>query len=156
MSNIAAVLKEEIRRLARREVKVSTSSTKGAMAQYRSAIAKLKRELQEQQKKTAFLEARERKRLSQPQAAADGEPEGVRYSARSVRAQRKRLALSQQGYAKLVGVSVVTIYNWESGHSRPRQQQLAALVAVRKMGRREALAKLDAMKVKTLRTKKPR
>ena len=40
MPNIATVLKEEIRRLAKREIKASTSSTKGAVAQYRRDIAK--------------------------------------------------------------------------------------------------------------------
>jgi DNA-binding transcriptional regulator YiaG len=94
-----------------------------------SQNGKLKRELQQQQKKTAFLEAQERKRLGQPQAAEEGELEGVRYSARSVRAQRKRLGLSAADYGKLVGVSGLTVYSWEHGTSRPRQAQLAALVA---------------------------
>jgi len=69
----------------------------------------------------------------------------VRYSARSVKAQRLRLGLSQDDYAKLVGVSSMTVYNWESGKGRPKKEGLAALVAVREMGRREALAKLEAM-----------
>ena len=57
--NIAAVLKDEIRRLAKREIKTATSTTKQAIVQYRRDIAKLKRELQEQKRKTAFLEAQE-------------------------------------------------------------------------------------------------
>lgn len=81
----------------------------------------------------------------QPQAKAEENLEGVRFSARSVKAQRTRLKLSAADYGKLVGVSGLTIYNWESGKTRPRQQQLAALVAVRAYGRREALAKLEAM-----------
>ena len=38
MPNIAAVLKEEIRRLARREIKANTSSTKGAVPMLKQAI----------------------------------------------------------------------------------------------------------------------
>jgi DNA-binding transcriptional regulator YiaG len=155
MPNIAAVLKEEIRRLAKREIKVSTSPTKGAVAQFRRDIAKLKRLTQSQQKEIAFLKAQEHKRLGQPQTRGDGELEGVRFSSRSVKAQRKRLKLSAKDYGKLVGVSGLTIYSWESGKSRPRQKQLAGLVAVRGLGRREALAKLEAMKART-RVKKPR
>jgi DNA-binding transcriptional regulator YiaG len=46
----------------------------------------------------------------------------------------------------LVGVSGLTIYNWEHGKSRPGKENFAALVAVREMGKREALAKLELLK----------
>jgi DNA-binding transcriptional regulator YiaG len=131
--------------LAKREIKAATSATKQAVAQYRRDIAKLKRELQQQQKKTAFLEAQERKRLRQPQAVEEDELEGVRYSARSVRAQRKRLGLSAADYGKLVGVSGLTIYSWEHGKARPRKAQIAGLVAVRGIGKREALKRLEVL-----------
>jgi DNA-binding transcriptional regulator YiaG len=156
MPNIAAVLKEEICRLAKREIKANTSSTKGAVAQFRRDIAKMKRELVAQRKEIAFLKAQEQKRLGQPQAKGEDELDGVRFSARSVKAQRTRLKLSAKDYGKLVGVSGLTIYSWESGKSRPRKAQFAGLVAVRGLGRREAMKKLEAMKVTTLRKKKPR
>jgi DNA-binding transcriptional regulator YiaG len=146
--NIAAVLKDEIRRLAKREIKANTSSTKQAVAQYRRDIAQLKRAVQGQQKEIAFLKGQEQKRLGQPQTKDEDELEGVRHSARSVRAQRKRLKLSAADFGKLVGVSGLTIYNWEHDRVRPGKDNLAALVAVREMGRREALAKLEAMKVR--------
>jgi DNA-binding transcriptional regulator YiaG len=156
MPNIVAVLKDEICRLAKKEIKASTSSTKGAVAQFRRDIARLKRQMSAQAKEIAFLRTQEKKRLGQPQPAQGDELEGVRFSARSAKAQRERLGLSQQKYAKLVGVSPMTIYNWEAGNSRPRKEQLAALVAVRGIGKREALAKLDAMSVKKLGRRKPR
>jgi DNA-binding transcriptional regulator YiaG len=59
-----------------------------------------------------------------------------------VKAQRSRLGLSTADYGKLVGVSGLTIYNWEQEKSRPRKAQLAALVAVRGIGKKEALMKL--------------
>ena len=145
MANFAAAIKEEICRLAKKEIKAATGSTKQAVTQYRRDIAKLKRTVQGQQKEITFLKAQEQKRLGQPQAG-DEPLEGIRFSARSVRAQRERLGLSQADYAKLVGVSAMTIYNWESGNSRPRSEQLAALVAVRKLGKREALKKLEMLK----------
>jgi DNA-binding transcriptional regulator YiaG len=156
MPNIVAVLKDEICRLAKKEIKASTSSTKGAVAQFRRDIAKLKRLTQSQQKEIAFLKAQEKKRLGQPEIKGEEELEGARFSAHSVKAQRTRLKLSAKDYGKLVGVSGLTIYSWESGKSRPRQKQFAGLVAVRGLGRREALAKLDAMKVKKLGRRKPR
>jgi len=147
MPNLAATLKEEIQRLARKEIKAQTGSTKQAVAKYRREIASLKRQMREQEKKIAFLEAQQQKRLEQPQATEEL-VEGIRFSARSVKAQRERLGLSAASYAKLVGVSALTIYNWEQGKSRPRKEQLAALVAVRGIGKREALAKLELIKAK--------
>jgi len=147
MADLAGALKEEIRRLARKEIRAETGTTKQAVAQYRREIAKLKRQVQEQQKKIAFLEGQERKRLEEPLAAEEA-TEGVRFSARSVKSQRERLGFSAADYAKLVGVSSLTIYNWEQGKTRPRKEQLAALVAVRGIGKREALAKLELLKAK--------
>jgi DNA-binding transcriptional regulator YiaG len=142
MADLANALKEEIRRLARKEIKAVTGSTKQAVAQYRREIAHLKRQLREQEKKIAFLENQERKRLEEP-PVDDLAVENVRFSARSVAAQRRRLELSAADYAKLVGVSGLTIYNWESGKTRPRQEQLAALVAVRGIGKKEAQQRLE-------------
>ena len=44
-----------------------------------------------------------------------------------------------------VGVSALTIYNWEQAKSRPRKEQLASLVAVRGLGKRQAQEKLEAL-----------
>jgi len=150
MINLGAILKSEIRRLARREARSLTGKTKHTVAEYRRVIAKLKRQLREQGKKVAFLEAQERKRLAQLELPK-GPVEGARYSARSVRAQRARLRLSAEQFARLVGVSPLTIYNWEHGKARPRRAQFAALVALRRIGRREALAKLELLKAKAQR-----
>jgi len=144
MPNLASVIKEEIQRLARKEVKSQTGSTKQAVAQYRREIANLKRQVREQQQKIAFLETQEKKRLATPQVG-DDTPEGARFSARSVRAQRERIGLSAANYAKLVGVSPLTIYNWELGKTRPRKEQLAALVALRGIGKREAIKRLELL-----------
>jgi hypothetical protein len=73
MPNIASILKEEIRRLAKREIKLATGATKQAVAQYRRDIAKLKRVVQAQQKEIVFLKAQEQKRIGQPPAKEAGE-----------------------------------------------------------------------------------
>jgi DNA-binding transcriptional regulator YiaG len=144
MPNIAAVLKDEIRRLAKKEIKAEIGTTKNAVVQSRKDIAKLKRLVQAQQREIAFLKVQEQKRLGQ-QPTAEEPIENVRFSARSVKAQRNRLKLSAEDYGKLVGVSTLTIYSWEQGKSRPRNAQLARLVAVRGIGKREALAKLAVL-----------
>lgn len=142
MANFAATIKQEILRLARKAARSETSATKQAVTQYRRDVANLKRQLRDQERKIVYLQSQEKERLSngsQPEAPA----EAVRFSARSVRAQRERLGLSAADYARLVGVSSLTIYNWERGKTRPRAEQLAALVAVRGIGKREARRRLE-------------
>ncbi len=141
MPNIAGVLKEEIRRLAKREIKVQVGTTRRATIQYRRDIAKLKRLVGQQEKEIKHIKKRLQQQQGQPQSSED-QLEGVRFSARSVKVQRQRLGLSAANYGKLVGVSGLTIYSWEHGKARPRKAQLAALVAVRGIGKREALMKL--------------
>jgi len=144
MTTLAIALKDEIRRLARKEIKAYAAPTARAVAQYRREIASLKRQLRDQQKKLAFLEAQERKQLQKP-GTINAETNGARFSARSVKAQRRRTGLSAADYARLVGVSALTVYNWENGKSRPRKGQLDLLVALRGLGKREARAKLNLL-----------
>lgn len=150
MSNLIAALKHEIARLARKEIRAHVSSVKQAVTRQRREIAKLKRELKAHQKKLAILEGREKVRLGQPVVTQDASNE-ARFSAKSVRAQRKRLKLSAGEFGKLIGVSGQTVYMWEQGKTRPRQAQFAALVAVRKLGRREAVRRIDVVRRKAKR-----
>jgi len=46
-------------------------------------------------------------------------------------------------YAALVGVSPLTIYNWESGKTRPGGPQMAAWATIRGLGKREAWKRLE-------------
>jgi DNA-binding transcriptional regulator YiaG len=144
MTTLAIALKDEIRRLARKEIKAQTRTTARAVAQYRREIAWLKRQQRELEKRIAFLEAQTRKNGQSSSAPAELNGDS-RFSARSVTAQRQRTGLSAANYAKLVGVSPLTIYNWEHKKSRPRKEQFAALVALRGLGKREAQAKLSLL-----------
>jgi DNA-binding transcriptional regulator YiaG len=141
MTTLAIALKEEIRRLARKEIKAQTGRTAKAVAQYRREIARLKRQQRDQERKLMQLASQSHKMAAAPIAAEKLNGDS-RFSARSVRAQRRRTGLSAADYAKLVGVSPLTIYNWEHNKSRPRQGQFATLIKLRGLGRREALAKL--------------
>ena len=145
MTSLAVALKDEIRRLARKEIKRQTGSTAQAVARYRREIAHLKRQTRALEKKIGFLEAQECKRLAAGGPIQDVEQD-ARFSARSVKAQRQRTGLSAADYSRLAGVSALTIYNWEQGKTRPRKEQLAALVALRGIGKREAQAKLELLK----------
>src|SRR5262245_54723824 len=143
MTALASVLKDEIRRLARKEIRVQTGRTSKAVAQYRREIARLKREHRALERKLTHLASQSRKTVSGPATSDDDADGSLRFSSRSVRAQRRRTGLSAADYAKLLGVSPLTVYNWEHNKSRPRKSQFTSLVAIRGLGRREALAKLE-------------
>jgi DNA-binding transcriptional regulator YiaG len=144
MPNIATVLKEEIRRVSRKEIKAIVGKTQQIAASCRKEIAELKRLVHDQAKLITLLKKQIYHGQDRPPIEEDP-LDGVRFSARSVRAQRKRLNLSAADYGKLVGVSALTIYHWESGKSRPRKAQFAALTAVRGIGKREALKRIESM-----------
>jgi len=141
MANLASLLNEQIRRLARREIRAQTQKTRRLTAQHRRDLAALKRQVAALARTVAFLERQERRRVASP--PAPHEVKGVRFSARSVKAQRARLGLSAKDFSRLVGVSALTVYSWESGKSRPRQKQLAGLAPVRRLGKREARKRLE-------------
>ena len=143
MSNIATVLKQEITRLARKEAKAQTASLHKANAQYRRDIARLKREGAELSKQVAFLENQERRRATKGAPAVN--VEGRRFSPRGLKTHRQKVGLSAGDYATLVGVTAQTIYNWENGKSRPRNEQLASLLAVKEQGQREARKRLELL-----------
>lgn len=143
MPNLAQALKEEIVRLARKEVKMQTADLKRSSVRYRRDIALLKRENSELRQKLAFLEKQEKRRVIKP--ASKDLAQGARFSPSGVKSHRKKLGLSQGDYGKLVGVTPLSVYNWESGKTRPRDKQLAALVATRKLGKREAMKRLELL-----------
>lgn len=140
MANLANVLKAEIARLARKEVKVQLDPLRKANAGYRRDIAALKREV-------AVL-SRQVKAVSKPaRSAARAEPEDgrkLRFQAKGLKSHREKLGLSAAEYGQLAGVSAQSIYNWEAGKSTPRQAQIAALAELRGMGKREAAKRLEA------------
>ena len=141
MPNIAMVLKQEITRLARKEANTHVGPLRKANAQYRRDIAELKRQFQAMKRRVDYLDARERKRLKEPVSVSTAE--GRRFSPAGLNAHRDKLGLAAADYAELVGVSPQTIYNWEHGRSKPKAKQLAALAAVRGIGKREALRRLE-------------
>ena len=144
MSQFVAALHEEIRRLARKEVRALTSVTRRAASQHRREIAALKRQLRQLSRQLSALETLGRKQVLTAPAAelVDGK---ARFSPGWIKVRRTRLKLSAQEYGKLIGVSGQTIYKWELGKGRPRAGALARLLAVKGIGRREARLRLEML-----------
>ncbi|MEJ2206257.1 MAG: helix-turn-helix domain-containing protein [Gemmatimonadota bacterium] len=144
MPNVQAVLQQEIQRLARREIRSELEATKKSVTRHRREIAELKRRNAELERKVSYLESRESERL-QAGPRKEKPPKGTRFSVRSLKAQRTKAGLSRADYAKLVGVSAATIYNWERGTTKPGEKHLATLVSLRGIGKREAKQRLDLL-----------
>jgi DNA-binding transcriptional regulator YiaG len=145
MANIASLLKSEISRVARKEVRGETAGLKKAISSYRSEIAALKRRalaLETELRRLGKASSR-----SAPAAAQDeGAARAQRFSAKGLASQRKRLGLSAQECGLMVGASGQSIYNWEDGKARPRAKHLQALAALRGMGKKEAAARLSELR----------
>jgi DNA-binding transcriptional regulator YiaG len=145
MPNIASVLKEEIARVARKEVRVEIETLKKQSAQHRSAIAALKREIATLQKTVRQLSKSDSRKASSAELnpSEEGGPRR-RFSPTRLAAHRAKLGLSAAVYGKLAGVSGQTIYHWEQGKARPRAAQLESLASVRDLGRRETANLLES------------
>lgn len=133
MPNLGAILKQEIRRLARREVLAELAAVRRTAAQHRRDVARLKRDLAAVRRELAAASSVRARTTS---SSDDDGAEGRRWNRRGLAAHRRRLGLSAKEYGALVGVTAQTIYHWESGAQRPRKTQLAAAVAIRGLGKR--------------------
>ncbi len=142
-NELTTALHAEITRLARKELKRAVEPLRKLLAQQRRDIAQLKRSQADTRKILTVLEGHERKRLKKP---VDIElAEGARFSPRWLKSHRTKVGLSQEEYATLVGVHMLTISNWENGKSKPRPIQLASLVAIRNLKKREAQHQLEML-----------
>ena len=150
MPNIASLLKAEISRVARKEVRTETQTLKKATASYRSDIAALKRRMQAlEQEVKALRKAATRQTPASPtpqQFAAPEQTASLRFSAKGLAAQRQRLGLSAADCGLLLGASGLSIYKWESGKTRPRANFIAAIASLRSLGKKEAEARLASLR----------
>lgn len=141
MANFSALLKAEITRLARKEVKAHSEPLRKAVAIQRRQIADLKREISELQR-ASRLAARRGSTLTNESASTQG---SARFSSKGLKSLRTKLGLSANDFGKLIGASGQSIYNWEAGKAVPREAQREKLAALRGIGKREALRRLETL-----------
>ena len=145
MGKIEQVLRAEIGRLSRKEVRASCGPLGKQVVELRRRVSKLTRTVE------ALTKAVER--LAKPSGRrtpkADAAPPAAaatkaRLSPGLIRKLRARLGLTQAQFATLLGVSAATVAFWEQGRNRPTAESKAAIVALRGLGRREARQLLEA------------
>ena len=145
MANFNKSFQDEVRRLARKEVKDDVFRLRKDSAELKRVIAQLRRQI-------ARLD-REKKRLSrtvakvQPELeAADKTPaDRARISGKTIRTMRAKTGLTQAEFAELVGVSGQSVYQWErrDGQLKLRTAAKEGVLALKGVGTREAKRRLE-------------
>jgi DNA-binding transcriptional regulator YiaG len=143
MPNVATVLKSEISRVARKEVKSGITPLRKAVSTYRTEIAALKRRTQAVEQLLRRLANGHMKEA--PGADVEQVPERFRFSAKGLASQRQRLGLSAEQCGRLLGASSQSVYNWEQGKTRPLARHLPAIAALRGLSRKDATARLQSL-----------
>jgi len=147
MANLAAVLKSEVTRLARKELRGETDALRKTVTGQRAEIAALKRRMADLEKSLKALTrlANKAGRVAQS-TLEEGDVGSIRFRAAGMASNRKRLGLSAEDFGLLVGASGQSIYLWERGKAKPRQKSLAAIAALRGVGKREVAKRLEVLK----------
>ena len=88
--------------------------------------------------------------------AIPGDALSIRVTAKGMRSLRHKLGLTQEEFAKLMGVTAQTIWMWEQkeGALRVRDTTKKAIFAIRDLGAREAKRRLQDMTVSAVRSRK--
>lgn len=147
MPNIASILKEEIIRVARKEIRNEIASLRKTVNSQRSDITELKRRVLAAEKGLGVLNKARAKQAPAVEPNTDASAaKGLRFNATSLASNRKRLGLSAEQFGLLVGVASQSIYNWEAGESRPRERYLGAIAELKTISKKEAGARLEALK----------
>ncbi|HEY6572680.1 MAG TPA: helix-turn-helix domain-containing protein, partial [Candidatus Eisenbacteria bacterium] len=128
MSNLTKALRAEMRAAARGESKEVVDGLRAELLAIRKSIAMLERRLL-----TGVAAG------ARPGTAAAGRvPDNrrARFSPALMRKHREEIGLSRKAYARLLGVSSLSIYLWEVGRTNPRRQTVLAWQDLRKKGAR--------------------
>ncbi len=142
MGKVESIIKSEIVRLAKREVKKMTLPLKGEIKSLKGIVSQLRKSLLSIQR----ISPPEFKGKEIPTEVSPEEVKSARFSPRLIRSLRKRLGITQRELALLTGVTVGAIHQWESGKFKPAMKKREIMVTLRKMGRREVRKLIEAKK----------
>ena len=154
MPNIETIIKAEITRLAKKEANQAFSPLAGEVRSMKKKLSDLSKKFAPLEKWTRDKMRQTEEKKAQLKAPAD-EVKKSRLSPRWIRNLRQKLGLSQNKLAILVGASLGTVAMWEKGNFSPRKDKKAALIALRKLGKREVKKVLEKKKAE-IEEKKPK
>lgn len=136
MGKMESAIRDEISRLARREIRSAVGPLLKDRARLKGQIADLKKAVQALKKQVTPL-VRDQRAKRSTLRATETEMKAARFSPGLIQKLRKRLGLSQEELGILVDVTLGAVAAWEQGRSRPSADRRSAIVALRKLGKRE-------------------
>jgi DNA-binding transcriptional regulator YiaG len=148
MPNIASVLKEEIQRLARKQVKAVVSPLKRDNVRLKKSVADLRRQIAALDRASRDVLTRVAPIVETERAQkATQEAARLRPTSKSLEKLRQRLGLTQVQFGKLLGVSGQAVVRWAGmdGRVRMRRTTLSALAGIQRIGKREARRRLETI-----------
>jgi len=143
MGKLEQTLKSEITRLAKKQVRATCLPLARDVRRLKRTVSALRKTVAVLARLGAALQAErtvERAKL----AAAPEAVKAARLSPGLIKKLRARLGITQSELATLVGVSTSAVGFWEYGKAKPEGHNREALVALRKLGRREVRGILAA------------
>ena len=138
MSDFKSTFTDEVRRLAKKEAK-ALNETITAQQKTIKALTKRVAELEKKFETSTPAPVKDATPADQP---ADAKESKARFSPKRTIKFRKKYGISQKALAAILGVTPFTISHWEIGKSRPRSNQIEAISALAKRGKREVEALL--------------
>jgi DNA-binding transcriptional regulator YiaG len=143
MTSFATVVKSEIVRVSRREIKPMVEPLRKANLQQRREIAALKRQLQVLEQYVKRMSRGVGPAKAKAVEVTEDIGPALRFSAKGLRSLRERHDLSAQDVGQLIGVSSQTIYNWEQKKTGPKSAQLKLISELRQLSHKEILERLS-------------
>jgi DNA-binding transcriptional regulator YiaG len=153
MGNLETMIRSQIIRLARREMRKVTVPLSRDVRTLKNIVSKLRKSTLALERFSTEWRNEQIAEKAHLKATAE-EIKEARFSPRLIRLLRERLGITQKELATLTGVTVGAIHQWEKGTFDPRNDKKGALVALRKLGRREVKRLLEAKKEASTKTKK--
>jgi len=147
MGKVEGIIKSEIARLAKREVRKVSVPLGRDVRSLKSVVSQLRRTVLGLQRVTAS----QQKELEKGKKVLEAAPEEVkesRFSPRLIRSLRRHLGITQKELAVLASVTVGAVHLWESGQFKPSMKKKAVMVALRKLGRREVRRLLEGKEIR--------
>ena len=149
MTTFAESLKREIARVARKELRDEIATLRKNAAGQRLELSSMKKQMrtmQSQIKQFAkvhlqpSMAVKHRSVASTPETAKGKPGRKAVFTAERLKTQRARLGFTQNQMARLLEVSALSIWKWESGGAAPRASRVPQILQRLALGKREALA----------------
>ena len=140
MGKVESTIKSEIQRLAKHEVRTVFRPLRKEVWEIRLKLSNLLKgfaPLNRWVKETARSKSKETQLSASPK-----EVKASRFTPERIRHLREKLGISQRKLGVLVGATTGAVLSWEKGKFKPKGEKKAALVALRKVRKRDVKAML--------------